>query len=82
MSWPIICVAAVQKCIAMSQNMPTLSWDDLRVFLACAEQSSFRKAAKLLKIDSATIVRRIERLEQVIGYRLFVRHKVESEGLR
>ena len=56
----------------------TLSWDDLRVFLACAEQSSFRKAAKLLKINSATIVRRIERLEQVIGYRLFVRHKVVS----
>jgi len=62
----------------------TLSWDDLRVFLACAEQSSFRKAAKLLKINSATIVRRIERLEQVIGYRLFVRHtdgvSVTAEG--
>jgi hypothetical protein len=62
----------------------TLSWDDLRVFLACAEQSSFRKAAKLLKINSATIVRRIERLEQVIGYRLFVRHpdgvSVRAEG--
>jgi DNA-binding transcriptional LysR family regulator len=37
-----------------------------------------------LKINSATIVRRIERLEQVIGCRLFVRHtegaSVTAEG--
>jgi DNA-binding transcriptional LysR family regulator len=72
----------------MHRDLPdilrTLSWDDLRIFLTCAEQSSFRKAAKLLKINSATIVRRIERLEQVIGYRLFVRHtdgvSVTAEG--
>jgi DNA-binding transcriptional LysR family regulator len=62
----------------------SVSSDDLRVFLSCAEQSSFRKAAKILKINSATIVRRIERLEQVIGCRLFVRHtdgvSVTAEG--
>jgi len=52
----------------------SLSWDDLRIFLASADQSSFRKAAKILKINSATIVRRIERLEQLVGCRLFVRH--------
>ena len=52
----------------------SVSWDDLRVFLTSADQSSFRKAAKILKINSATIVRRIERLEQVIGCHLFVRH--------
>jgi DNA-binding transcriptional LysR family regulator len=52
----------------------SVSWDDLRVFLTSAEQSSFRKAAKILQINSATIVRRIERLEQIIGCRLFVRH--------
>jgi DNA-binding transcriptional LysR family regulator len=60
------------------RNVPevirSVSWDDLRLFLNCAEQSSFRKAAKLLKINSATIIRRIERLEVVIGCRLFVRH--------
>lgn len=62
----------------------SISWDDLRIFLASAEQSSFRKAAKILKINSATIVRRIERLEQVIGCRLFIRHtdgvSVTAEG--
>jgi DNA-binding transcriptional LysR family regulator len=63
-----------------------VSWDDLRIFLTCAEHRSFRKAANLLKINSATIVRRIERLEQVIGCRLFVRHtdgvSVTAEGHR
>lgn len=72
----------------MHRDLPdmirTLSWDDLRFFLVCGEQSSFRKAANILKINSATIIRRIERLEQVIGYRLFVRHTdgvtVTAEG--
>jgi DNA-binding transcriptional LysR family regulator len=50
-----------------------LAWDDLRFFLVCAESGSFRKAGKLLKVDSATIVRRITRLEAAIGLRLFNR---------
>ncbi|MGA9600150.1 MAG: LysR family transcriptional regulator [Methylocystis sp.] len=50
-----------------------LSWDDLRFFLVCAECGSFRKAGKLLKVDSATIVRKISRLEAAVGLRLFNR---------
>jgi DNA-binding transcriptional LysR family regulator len=50
-----------------------LSWDDLKFFLVCAESGSFRKAGRLLKVDSATIVRRITRLEATIGLRLFNR---------
>ena len=50
-----------------------LSWDDLRFFLVCVESGSFRKAGKLLNVDSATIVRRITRLEAAIGLRLFNR---------
>jgi len=50
-----------------------LSWDDLRLFLVCAECGSFRKAGKLLKVDSATMVRRISRLEATVGFRLFNR---------
>jgi DNA-binding transcriptional LysR family regulator len=41
--------------------------------LACVETRSFRKAGKLLKVDSATIVRKITRLEAAIGIRLFNR---------
>jgi DNA-binding transcriptional LysR family regulator len=50
-----------------------LAWDDLRFFLVCAESGSFRKAGKLLKVDSATMVRRISRLEAAVGLRLFNR---------
>ncbi|MGH6841839.1 MAG: LysR family transcriptional regulator, partial [Methylocella sp.] len=49
------------------------SWDDLRLFLACADSGSFRRAGKRLGIDSATVVRRIDRLETAIGQRLFNR---------
>ena len=51
----------------------SISWDDLRLFLACADSGSLRRAGKRLAIDSATVVRRIDRLETAIGQRLFNR---------
>jgi DNA-binding transcriptional LysR family regulator len=59
---------------AIPEIVRSVAWEDLRVFLTCAEKGSFRKAAKILKINSATIVRHIDQLEQVMGCRLFVRH--------
>lgn len=50
-----------------------LSWDDLRIFLACVENKSFRQTADVLKVSSSTIVRRIQRLESALGIRLFHR---------
>ncbi len=50
-----------------------LSWDDLRIFLACVESRSFRQAADVLKVSSSTIVRRVQRLERSLGIRLFNR---------
>jgi DNA-binding transcriptional LysR family regulator len=50
-----------------------VSWDYLRLFLACADSGSFRRAGKSLAIDAATVVRRIDRLETAIGQRLFNR---------
>jgi len=50
-----------------------LSWDDLRVFVAVARTLSFRKAAIILRTSSSTIVRRMERLEDAFGFRLFNR---------
>lgn len=49
------------------------SWDDLKSFLACARHKSFRNAADLLGVTSTTLMRRIDRLEQRIGCRLFLR---------
>jgi DNA-binding transcriptional LysR family regulator len=51
------------------------SWDDLRLFLACVDQGSFRKAAENLDLTSTTVMRRIDRLEGQLGFQLFVRHQ-------
>lgn len=50
-----------------------MSWDDYRLFFGCVEAGSFRKAATELAIDSATVTRRIDRLEKQLGQRLFLR---------
>ncbi len=50
-----------------------VSWDDLRVFVVVARTLSFRKAATALRTSSSTVVRRMERLEETLGLRLFDR---------
>jgi DNA-binding transcriptional LysR family regulator len=49
------------------------SWDDLKSFLACAKYKSFRNAAEELRLTSTTLMRRIDRLEERIGCKLFLR---------
>jgi DNA-binding transcriptional LysR family regulator len=49
------------------------SWDDLKSFLACARHKSFRNAAEVLGLTSTTLMRRIDRLEERIGFKLFLR---------
>ncbi len=48
-------------------------WDDLRIFLAVARAESLSGAGKMLKRDPATVGRRIARLEQAAGARLFTK---------
>lgn len=50
-----------------------MDWDDLRVFLAVARSESLSGAGKRLKIDPATVGRRIARLEESLAARLFVK---------
>ena len=50
-----------------------MDWDDLRVFLAVARTESLSGAGKSLKLDPATVGRRISRLEDAIGARLFLK---------
>jgi DNA-binding transcriptional LysR family regulator len=50
-----------------------ISWDDLRVFVVVARTLSFRKAATALRTSSSTVLRRMERLEETCGFRLFDR---------
>lgn len=48
-------------------------WDNLRVFLALAEEGSLTAAAKRLRVSHPTIARRIRALEDEFGARLFDR---------
>jgi DNA-binding transcriptional LysR family regulator len=48
-----------------------MDWDDLRIFLAVARAGSLTGAARTLKVDAATVGRRIMRLEGALGAALF-----------
>jgi DNA-binding transcriptional LysR family regulator len=50
-----------------------LQWDDLRIFLAVARTESLSGAGRVLKVDPATVGRRIARLEESLGAPLFAK---------
>ncbi|WP_293450732.1 LysR family transcriptional regulator [Planktotalea sp.] len=58
----------------MAQN-----WDDLRIFLGVARGQSLSAAGKTLRIDPATVGRRIARLEQRMGTPLFAKSPLGYE---
>jgi DNA-binding transcriptional LysR family regulator len=55
------------------QECKTMDWDDLRLFLAVARTDSLSAAGKALRLDPATVGRRVQRLEVALGQRLFVK---------
>src|SRR5271165_6109954 len=63
-----------------------MDWDNVRVFLAVARAGQFVAAAKRLKLDHATVSRRIAALEAALGAKLFDRRttgaKLTSAGER
>ena len=63
-----------------------MDWDDLRIFLAVARHESLSAAGRALKVDPATVGRRIARLEDAIGTRLFAKgpqgYALTDEGAR
>ncbi|MCP9483133.1 LysR family transcriptional regulator [Shimia sp. CNT1-13L.2] len=48
-------------------------WDDLRIFLAVAREESLSAAGRRLKVDPATVGRRVGRLEAALETPLFVK---------
>ncbi|MEQ9242028.1 LysR family transcriptional regulator [Roseovarius indicus] len=50
-----------------------IQWDDLKVFLAVARAESLSSAGRLLKLDPATVGRRVARLEAGFGAPLFAK---------
>jgi len=68
----------LQRGAALAQHQipaTEVSWDDLRTFLACAQTLSFRKASLELGINNTTISRALDRLEEHLGQKLFIRHQ-------
>ncbi len=61
-------------------------WDDLRIFLAVARSESLSGAGRALRIDPATVGRRIVRFEQALSARLFAKspqgYVLTDEGAR
>ncbi|SPF80765.1 LysR family transcriptional regulator [Pseudoprimorskyibacter insulae] len=49
------------------------SWDDMRIFLAVARGESLSAAGRVLRMDPATVGRRVARLEQGLGTPLFAK---------
>jgi len=62
------------------------NWDDLRFFVAVAREGSLLAAARNLRVNPATVSRRIDRLEQALGRRLFHRsnmgYTISEDGER
>lgn len=48
-------------------------WDDMKVFLAVARESSLSGAGRVLKMDPATVGRRVARFESALEVPLFVK---------
>ncbi|MEJ2452637.1 MAG: LysR family transcriptional regulator [Candidatus Thiodiazotropha sp.] len=61
-----------------------LNWDDLRVFLAVARCGAISSGARQLGLQHSTVSRRIQKLEQDLGVRLFDKvpsgYQLTSEG--
>ena len=49
------------------------NWDDLRLFLAVAREQSLSGAGKVVRLDPATLGRRMARLELELDTVLFVK---------
>ena len=63
-----------------------MDWDDLRIFLTVARSESLSGAGKTLRLDPATVGRRIARLEETLALRLFAKspqgYALTEEGVR
>ncbi len=63
-----------------------MDWDDLRIFLAVARADSLSGAGRALRLDPATVGRRISRLEDGLALRLFAKspqgYALTEEGAR
>ncbi|MEM9492526.1 MAG: LysR family transcriptional regulator, partial [Myxococcota bacterium] len=60
-------------------TMPSMPWDDVRVFLALCRARTLGEAARALGVDASTVSRRLAALEQALSCTLFERGR---DGVR
>lgn len=56
-------------------NEDAVNWDDLKVAYEVARHGSLSRSADRLGLNHSTVLRRVNRLEQALGIRLFIRHQ-------
>ena len=59
----------------MTGSLDKLSWDDLRIIKAIGESGSLALAATALGINTSTVSRRLEHVEETLGIALFDRRR-------
>lgn len=64
-----------RKPAAPPPTEESLNWDDLRIALAVADAGSLAGAARTLRVQHSTVLRRLDALERRLGARLFERHR-------
>ena len=57
--------------MAVRKPAPPLDWEDLRYFVALARHGSLSAAARALRVNHATVARRVKSLESRLGRALF-----------
>jgi molybdenum-dependent DNA-binding transcriptional regulator ModE len=55
------------------KRTPDLDWQDVRYFVALARYGTLAATARTLRVNHATVARRIENLEALLGSALFER---------
>jgi DNA-binding transcriptional LysR family regulator len=55
--------------------MSQASWDDFRIAYQVAESGTLTKAGKVLNMNHATVLRHVNRLEEALDTKLFIRHQ-------
>lgn len=59
--------------MAQNPSCDSANWDNVKAFLALYREQDYQAAAESLEIDGSTLRRKIQSLEAVLGYSLFVR---------
>jgi len=60
--------------MSVREHSGVIDWDGLRYFRAVASKGTLSDAARVLHVQHTTVARQLDRLEQALGARLFLRN--------